>query len=247
MGNVHNSRIKNEIEWPRNEYGYLKTKIPAIDSLFERAGRLFDDFEMYRISIRQKLQKAHEIAGTDQLENPPILSPFRILLWTYSATFDGNLKKNFHLVTEPYFTFEIPKTEAVNNSTFELLKACDDVLKTFSEASNAVPILTQRAVEIYEEINDLNKPENLKLIGLEAGVAVNDFEWIVEKNSDMFTNFYNFMFTWNDIHLSMGQEFTNLITNINNYLKEADLVGKEALPKRIKEPKEMLVAFQHYL
>jgi len=215
--------------------------------LFERAGRLFDDFETYRISIRQKLQKAHEIAGTDQLKEPPILHPFKIMLWAYAAAAEGNLKKHFHLVTEPYFTFELPKIDNMNHNTLELFKVCDELLKTFSDASNAAPLITQRAFEIYEEINNANKPESLRIFAMEAEVAVKDIEWIIEKNSDMFANFYNFMFTWDDIHLMMGQEFSHMIENINSLVKEADVIGKEAFIKNVRDPKDILIHFQQYL
>lgn len=229
----------NDYEWPKNSYGYYKTDVPRIDSIFDQAGEIFDEFELYRIQIKIKLDRLHELAGTKQDSNPHILDAIKIMLWAFSANAGGKISNVLRVEGNTSLQLEINGRESVRAETWELYEALDALLKAFIEESAASADLTLRISNLITEISSITKEDYIVKTAQALKIPSEKLQLIIEKNEQMFNSMHRMMYALNENSLKIGNEYMKFLSNLQKYVKEADMIGAKAAEMQVLEPKKI--------
>jgi len=229
----------NDYEWPKNMYGYYKTDVPRIDSIFDQAGEIFDEFELYRIQIKLRLNKVHELAGTKQNSTPHVLDAIKIMLYAFSANAGGKISDVLRVEGNNSLQLEVKGQEKVRAETWELYDALNDLLKAFIEESNASSDLTLRISNLINELTSITKEDYIVKTAQALKMSSEKLQLIIEKNEQMFNSMHRMMYALNENSLKIGNEYMKFLSNLQKYVKEADLIGAKAAEMQVFEPKKI--------
>jgi hypothetical protein len=231
--------LLTESDWPKNQYGYYITGVQKFDDIFEKAGEIFEEFESFRIQIKLKLERVHELAGTTKGANPNILDAIKVLLWSFSATAGGHIDNVLRLEGDSHLKLEVNKMEAVKQETWELYEALNDLLKSFIEESNAAADLTNKISNLITDLGTLTKEDYYIKAAQALQMDPEKLQSIIEKNEQMFFGVHRMMHALSENSLKIGNEYMKFLSNLHLYLKEADIGGSKAAEMQMFEPKKI--------
>jgi hypothetical protein len=237
--------VLNEYEWPKNFHGYYKTDVPRIDTIFDQAGEIFDEFEFHRIQIKCKLNRVHELAGTKPDTNFHILEAIKIMLWSFSANAGGKINDLVRLDGDSSLRLEINGREKVNPKTWELYEALNDLLKSFIDESNASAGLTLRISKLINEMSSITKGDYVMKTAQDLKMSPEKLQLMIEKNEQMFNAVHRMMYALNENSLKIGNEYMKFLSNMQKYLKEADTYGAKAAELKAFEPTQIAELYRN--
>jgi hypothetical protein len=240
MGNTVKAE---EIVSQKKQFEYKTTDVPEVDAIYKRATALLDEFEGYRIKLQERIQQAHTIAGTTQAPDLTAVLPFKVMLSAFSALNHGDVKSVITFDTRERVQINVKKTKDVSDKLWNLYELLNEFMDIYHKTVQLAPDLNDRIEIILMDMSNLNKLVFVKTHTSKNHVSRREFDAVVEHNELTFLAMNKALIEWNNLHLKLGREYRNIIQNLDNHLKEADEVGRDAAEKKITDPAEVYDTF----
>ncbi len=240
MGNnVCHEEIRSEVK----DFEFVLTEVPEVDEYFSRVSKMFSEFEGYRIKLQEKLQEAHQLAGTNTLKEPTMIDPFNIMLWTFSRLSNGDIKSILDYSTITRVALKFKRPQGTPEDAWKLYEVVDEIMSVYHETIEESPRMNQRIEDLLLEMSDLKKFIYVKNYTMRNHVSRRDFDKVVERNELAYLAMNKALIEWNNLHLKVGKQYRAILQGLDNLLEQADKIGAKAIDQELKEPQEIFQAF----
>jgi hypothetical protein len=238
-----NNVCHEEIRSEKGDFEFLHTEVPEIDEYFSRVSKMFSEFEGYRIKLQEKLQKAHQLAGTNKLKEPTMVDPFKVMLWSFSAATNGDIKSILDYSTATRVALKFKRSASIPEEAWKLYEAVDEIMSIYHETIEESPRMNQRIENLLLEMSELKKFIYVKNYTMKNHVSRRDFDKVVEKNELAYIAMNKALIEWNNLHLKVGKQYRAILQGLDQHLEEADKIGAKANDQGLKTPQEIFEAF----
>jgi small nuclear ribonucleoprotein (snRNP)-like protein len=240
MGNTVSA---DEIKSQKKDFEFAKTSVPEVDDIYEKATTLLNDFEGFRIKIQQSIQKAHQLAGTNNLKGQNVIDPIRVMMVCFSSVHGGKLKDVIKFDTGDRVRIILSKATNITDKIWGLYQTVDEFMNIYHRTVEVSPEINQRIESLLVDMSELKKGEFIQNYTSRHFVSRREFDALVERNELTYLKMNKALLEWNNLHLRLGKEYRYILQHMDDLINEADEIGKKANERRINDPHEVFENF----